>query len=237
VPTAHRQDAGGSVLGFDLRQALPGFEVAHHPVSAIDQRLQAIDFALRFMGELMRLVQDGMRIGTAESGGFGGGLSRGSLLGVLTFMFHGGHRTNSRDFLGLAAARAVCSFAAVATRWAAGRVGTSGGGALVVMLDQAAGLADEIVAANTELARRRADLEALSQLLSNEARRLNGPTSPPLPALISQHEADTEAVETVLHGTSVLAPTDWAARFRELCEAPVDDSTDTPQPESQQSSP
>jgi hypothetical protein len=57
--------------------------------------------------------------------------------------------------------------------------------ALQVMIDEACELADTILGADDALARQRADLAALSVLLTSQDRRLNGRASP-FPAKISR---------------------------------------------------
>ena len=93
-----------------------------------------------------------------------------------------------------------------------------------VMIDQACDLAAEINDEDEQLHRRRADLDSLSRLLTNEDRRLNKAPQH-LPAVISRalYPADRQ-----LTGADRDMPaTDWAARYSELCEAPPGPLSDT----------
>jgi hypothetical protein len=74
------------------------------------------------------------------------------------------------------------------------------------MIAEAADMADEIVAEQEALHRRRGDLEALTRLLTNEGRKLNR-MPPSLPPVISRalYPADRNLADPA---------TDWAA----LCE-------------------
>jgi hypothetical protein len=88
--------------------------------------------------------------------------------------------------------------------------------AVAVLVAEAVDMADEIVQADEELARRRADLDALTRLLTTEGRRLNGPETPALPGQISLALHPDDAV---LNGADRgIVQTDWPSRYRALCE-------------------
>jgi hypothetical protein len=85
--------------------------------------------------------------------------------------------------------------------------------ALNVLIGEAAELATELIDIDAALARRRADLASLEQLISNESRRLNG-VLPPLPRQVSRalYPADPQPT-----GRNRVPPaTDWPARFAAL---------------------
>jgi hypothetical protein len=105
--------------------------------------------------------------------------------------------------------------------------------AVQVLVAEAASLADEIVGEAEALHGRRADLDNLATMLTNEGRRLNW-VPPSLPPQISRalYPADR-----TLTGDHDRAGTDWATRFRALCEAPPDPLSDPIQSEPQQPSP
>jgi hypothetical protein len=90
-----------------------------------------------------------------------------------------------------------------------------------VLVDTAVEEANAIVAApQADLDRRRTDLDALARLLTAEGRRLNGPASPSLPAMISRalYPADRQ-----LTGTDRgMAQTDWRERYSMLCAGTVE---------------
>jgi hypothetical protein len=85
--------------------------------------------------------------------------------------------------------------------------------ALDVLIDEAADMAGEILAAAAELETRRADLDALSMLLSAEHRRLNGFPAR-LPASISKalYPPDPQLAAR----TRAPSPLDWRARYDRL---------------------
>jgi hypothetical protein len=89
--------------------------------------------------------------------------------------------------------------------------------AVAVLVDQAADLANGIIADQAALDQRRADLDSLATLLTNEGRRLNRqpPSLPPqiTRALYSPDRQLTGAANPI-------AATDWRARYAALIEAP-----------------
>jgi hypothetical protein len=89
--------------------------------------------------------------------------------------------------------------------------------AIAVLIDRAAAAANAIVEAEAEWRRSRADLAALSSLLTAEGRRLNG-APPNLPAPISRALYPPDPVLT--GADRRLELTDWRARYAELCAAP-----------------
>jgi hypothetical protein len=87
--------------------------------------------------------------------------------------------------------------------------------AVDVLIGEAVDLADGIIAATADLARQRADLDALSQLLTVEGRRLNA-SAAPLPAVISRALYPADPVLT--RADRGIVATDWRVRYAALRE-------------------
>jgi hypothetical protein len=86
-----------------------------------------------------------------------------------------------------------------------------------VLADQAADIANGVIADQARLDQRRRDLDALGQLLTAEGRRLNAQPLP-LPPQISKALCPPDPVLT--GADRGLALTDWGAAYRVLCEDP-----------------
>ena len=87
------------------------------------------------------------------------------------------------------------------------------------LTDEAIAAAYEIVAADEELHRRRADLNTLTQLLTAEGRRLNGPAAPSLPPMISRALYPADRVLT--GADRGMVQTDWRGRYAPCARTPA----------------
>lgn len=93
--------------------------------------------------------------------------------------------------------------------------------AILVLVDEAADLADQILATDATTLQQRANLASLELLISAESRRLDGA----LPSLPAQVVRALTPVDQILHGRDWLpAAVAWRERFAELCAPPGEDA-------------